>query len=168
MYIILNITIHKLLSAESASVAGSTSRIRSSSRPVPAWRFAISMRSGCRRPRPSCRPKGPFKAVKADITNKSEAQTLFDDLVKEFGKIDVLVNNAGIMDHFDPVGEVEDEMWEHVMALNLHAPYFLSKLAARNMLEQPKPDGRIINIVSVAGRAGWAGGKSSQSMCQEV
>lgn len=106
-------------------------------------------------------PKGPFKAVKADITNKEEAQRLFDELVKEFGKIDVLVNNAGIMDHFDPVGETEDEMWERVMALNLNAPFFLSKLAVRNMLEQPKPDGRIINIVSVAGRAGWFGGKSS-------
>lgn len=105
--------------------------------------------------------KGSFKAVRADITSKDEAQRLFDDLVKEFGKIDVLVNNAGIMDRFDPVGETEDEMWERVMALNLNAPFFLSRLAVRNMLAQPEPDGRIINIVSVAGRAGWFGGKSS-------
>lgn len=105
-------------------------------------------------------PKGPFKAVKSDITNKDEVQSLFDELIKAFGKIDVLVNNAGIMDQFDPVGDLDVEMWERVMAINLTAPFLLSKLAVRNMLEQPKPDGRIINIVSVAGRAGWAGGMS--------
>lgn len=103
-------------------------------------------------------PKGPLKAVKTDITNKDEVQSLFDGLIKEFGKIDVLVNNAGIMDQFDPVGDLDVEMWERVMAINLTAPFLLSKLAVRNMLEQPKPDGRIINIVSVAGRAGWASG----------
>lgn len=103
-------------------------------------------------------PKGPLKAVKTDITDKDEVQSLFDGLIEEFGKIDVLVNNAGVMDQFDPVGDLDAEMWERVMAINLTAPFLLSKLAVLNMLEQPKPDGRIINIVSVAGRAGWASG----------
>ncbi|KAJ5922404.1 Glucose/ribitol dehydrogenase [Penicillium verrucosum] len=82
----------------------------------------------------------------------------FETLIGEFGKIDVLVNNAGIMDHFDPIGDLDMEFWDRVMAINLTAPALLSKLAVRNMLAQPKPDGRIINIVSVAGKAGWAGG----------
>lgn len=102
--------------------------------------------------------KGPFKAIKTDITNKEAVQSLFDEVIREFGKVDVLVNNAGIMDQFDPVGDLDIELWERVMAINLTAPFLLSKLAVKNMLEQEKPDGRIINIVSVAGRAGWASG----------
>lgn len=105
--------------------------------------------------------KGPLKAIKTDITNKDEVQSLFDEIIRDWNKIDVLVNNAGIMDQFDPVGDLEVEHWDRVMAINLTAPFLLSKLAVRNMLEQEKPDGRIINIVSVAGRAGWASGMST-------
>ncbi|KAJ5989024.1 hypothetical protein N7481_004234 [Penicillium waksmanii] len=102
--------------------------------------------------------KGPLKAIKADITKKNEVEALFAELIGAFGKIDVLVNNAAIMDTFNPVGDLEIDQWDRVMALNLTAPFVLSKLAVRNMLEQSNPDGRIINITSVAGRAGWAGG----------
>lgn len=107
--------------------------------------------------------KGPLKAIKADITKKNEVEALFAELIETFGKIDVLVNNAAIMDTFNPVGDLEIDQWDRVMALNLTAPFVLSKLAVRNMLEQSNPDGRIINITSVAGRAGWAGG-----MCRSL
>ncbi|KAJ6011564.1 Glucose/ribitol dehydrogenase [Penicillium sp. IBT 35674x] len=103
-------------------------------------------------------PMGPFKAVKADITNQNEVESLFKEIIQEFGKIDVLVNNAGIMDKFDPIGDLDPELWNRVIAINLTAPFLLSKLAVRNMLEQEKPDGRIINIISVAGKAGCAAG----------
>ncbi|KAJ5248033.1 hypothetical protein N7489_002623 [Penicillium chrysogenum] len=102
--------------------------------------------------------KGPLKTIKTDITKVDEVESLFDTLIGNFGKIDVLVNNAGIMDHFDPIGDLDMELWDRVMAINLTAPALLSKFAVRNMLAQPKPDGRIINIVSVAGKAGWASG----------
>lgn len=102
--------------------------------------------------------KGPLKAIKADITKLNEVEALFAELIAAFGKIDVLVNNAAIMDTFNPVGDLEIGQWDRVMALNLTAPFVLSKLAVRNMLEQSTPDGRIINITSVAGRAGWAAG----------
>ncbi|CAG7962431.1 unnamed protein product [Penicillium salamii] len=103
-------------------------------------------------------PKGPLRAIKTDITKTNEVESLFETIIGEFGKVDVLVNNAGIMDHFDPIGDMDMELWDRVMAINLTAPALLSKLAVRNMLAQPKPDGRIINIVSVAGKAGWASG----------
>lgn len=103
-------------------------------------------------------PMGPFKAVKTDITNQNEVESLFKEIIQEFGKIDVLVNNAGIMDKFDPIGDLDPELWNRVIAINLTAPFMLSKLAVRNMLEQEKPEGRIINIISVAGKAGCAAG----------
>ncbi|EPS29691.1 hypothetical protein PDE_04641 [Penicillium oxalicum 114-2] len=102
--------------------------------------------------------KGPLRAIKSDITKPEDVKRLFDELIREFSKIDVLVNNAGIMDHFAPVGDMDLEQWDRVIALNLTAPMILSKMAVQNMLEQSTPDGRIINIVSVAGRAGWAAG----------
>ncbi|OQE37430.1 hypothetical protein PENCOP_c010G07214 [Penicillium coprophilum] len=107
--------------------------------------------------------KGPMKAIKTDITKTNEVESLFETLIGEFGKIDVLVNNAGIMDHFDPIGDLDMELWDRVMAINLTAPALLSKLAVRNMLAQSKPDGRIINIVSAAGKAGWASGAAYTS-----
>ncbi|KAJ5780732.1 Glucose/ribitol dehydrogenase [Penicillium paradoxum] len=102
--------------------------------------------------------KGPLKAIKTDITNTSEVESLFETIIGEYGKIDVLVNNAGIMDRFDPIGDLDMNLWNRVIAINLTAPALLSQLAVRNMLQQPKPDGRIINIVSAAGKAGWASG----------
>ncbi|KAE8334958.1 hypothetical protein BDV24DRAFT_169688 [Aspergillus arachidicola] len=102
--------------------------------------------------------KGPLKAVNADITSASAVQSLFDTIVSEFGKVDILINNAGIMDRFDPVGDLDEELWDRVMAVNLTAPFLLSRLAVRNMLEQPNPDGYIMNIVSLAGKAGWTAG----------
>ncbi|KAJ5761160.1 hypothetical protein N7520_008316 [Penicillium odoratum] len=103
-------------------------------------------------------PMGPFKALKTDITKKSEVESLFEQIIQEFGKIDVLVNNAGIMDKCDAVAETDPDVWDRVIAVNLTAPFLLSRLAVQNMLEQEKPDGRIINIVSIAGKAGGVSG----------
>ncbi|KAF7121979.1 hypothetical protein CNMCM5793_009533 [Aspergillus hiratsukae] len=101
---------------------------------------------------------GRLKAIKADITSASAVQTLFDEIIADFEKLDILVNNAGIMDRFDPVGDLDEALWDKVIAVNLTAPFLLSKLAVRNMLAQPTTDGCIVNIVSVAGKAGWAAG----------
>lgn len=103
--------------------------------------------------------KGPLKALKIDVSQQSELESLVEQTISAFGKIDVLVNNAGIVDRFEPVGDLDPEFWNRVMAVNLTAPFLLSKLAVNNMLAQPKPDGQIINIISVAGKAGWAAGK---------
>ncbi|KAF9884526.1 hypothetical protein FE257_001714 [Aspergillus nanangensis] len=102
--------------------------------------------------------RGSLKAIKVDITSAAEVQGLFDEIVAAFGKVDVLVNNAGIMDRFDPVGDLDEGLWNKVMAVNLTAPYLLSKLAVQDMLKQESPDGCILNIVSFAGKAGWSAG----------
>ncbi|RAH69323.1 SDR family NAD(P)-dependent oxidoreductase [Aspergillus aculeatinus CBS 121060] len=96
--------------------------------------------------------------MKTDITSASDVQTLFDEIVARFQKLDILINNAGIMDRFDPVGELDEDRWNRVIAVNLTAPYLLSKLAVQDMLKRDVVDGRIVNIVSVAGKAGFAAG----------
>ncbi|GES61720.1 short-chain dehydrogenase/oxidoreductase [Aspergillus terreus] len=102
--------------------------------------------------------RGTLKAIKADITSAAAVQSLFDEITATLQNVDVLVNNAGIMDRFDPVGDLDEGLWNKVIAVNLTAPYLLSKLAVRDMLKQSSPDGCIINIVSLAGKAGWAAG----------
>lgn len=101
---------------------------------------------------------GKVKAIKADITSASAVQALFDEIIATFGKVDILINNAGIMDRFDPVGDLDESLWDKVIAVNLTAPFLLSKLAVQNMLVQEKVDGNIVNIVSLAGRGGGVAG----------
>ncbi|RAH61605.1 short chain dehydrogenase/oxidoreductase [Aspergillus piperis CBS 112811] len=99
-----------------------------------------------------------LKVIKTDITSATEVQALFDEIVAQFQKLDILINNAGIMDQFHAVGDLDEKLWDRVMAVNLTAPFLLSKLAVRNMLAQEIVNGSIVNIVSIAGKAGWMAG----------
>ena len=76
--------------------------------------------------------------------------------VDAYGTLDVLVNNAGIMDHFAPVAEVDNAMWEKVMKVNLDGPFKAMRSALKTFLE--KNSGNIINISSVGGLKGGVAG----------
>lgn len=103
---------------------------------------------------------GALLALSVDITNPSAAQDMFTKITDTFGTLDVLVNNAGIMDRFDPVADLDPKLWDRVMSVNLTAPFMLTKLALGIMLQkQPSPTGCIINIASGAAKAGWLAGK---------
>lgn len=106
--------------------------------------------------------QGALLAVKTDITSPKEAEDLFDKIVDKFGTLDILINNAAIMDRFEPVADLELELWDKVMCVNLTAPFLLTKLALNIMLKQSKPCGSIINIASGAAKAGWLAGEQSQ------
>jgi NAD(P)-dependent dehydrogenase (short-subunit alcohol dehydrogenase family) len=93
-----------------------------------------------------------------DLLNHNQLDELIHTSIHHFGGLDILVNNAGIMDHFQPVAELEDAVWEKVMNVNLDVPFKLMRRALKYFLE--KKAGNIINIASVgglhAGRAGAA------------
>jgi NAD(P)-dependent dehydrogenase (short-subunit alcohol dehydrogenase family) len=61
---------------------------------------------------------------------------MIDTAIALFGKVDILVNNAGIMDGFEPVGEVSNERWEKVFAVNVNGPMYASRKAIQYFLEQ--------------------------------
>lgn len=86
--------------------------------------------------------------VKADISNEEECKMLVEKSINEFGKIDVLVNNAGIVidKEFDD-RTIED--WKQTLDVNLIAPFVLTKLVGKEMLKQKS--GAIINISSTNG-----------------
>jgi glucose 1-dehydrogenase len=86
-------------------------------------------------------------AVAADVSDAKQVAMLFDETVKEFGRLDVLVNNAGIEKKIAFVDTPEDE-WHKVIAINLTGPFLCSQLAARQMIAQGD-GGRIINVSSI-------------------
>lgn len=84
----------------------------------------------------------------ADLTKREDCKKIVDETLQKFGRIDVLVNNAG-MQHIDECVNFPDAKWEQVISLNLSAAFYLSKYALPSM--QKAGWGRIINIASVHG-----------------
>ncbi|KAK0730022.1 hypothetical protein B0H67DRAFT_638575 [Lasiosphaeris hirsuta] len=101
---------------------------------------------------------GKFLTQQTDVTDETAVQKLFDFALAKFGRVDVLVNNAGIMDDFGPVGTCSKELWDRVLNINLNGPYLTSKIAV-NLFEKQEPvGGLIINIGSNASAYGFKSG----------
>ncbi|WP_215141180.1 glucose 1-dehydrogenase [Exiguobacterium qingdaonense] len=100
---------------------------------------------------------GDVVGIAGNVTNQTDIDRLVDMAKDTFGSVDILVNNAGIMDNFMTVGEVTDELWDRVLAVNLTGPM---KLARATIQEMEKQDGGgvIINNASVGGLFGTRGG----------
>ncbi|HZH86276.1 MAG TPA: 3-oxoacyl-[acyl-carrier-protein] reductase [Brumimicrobium sp.] len=97
---------------------------------------------------------GVVKGFKSNAAIYDAAQTLVDDVVAEFGTIDVLVNNAGIT-RDNLLMRMTEEMWDEVINTNLKSVFNLTKAVQRPMLKARK--GSIINMSSVVGVSGNAG-----------
>ena len=98
---------------------------------------------------------GDFKqhgCFQADLRQVSEIELLTQQIEAQIGQIDVLINNAA--DFFPtPLGEVVESEWDHLISLNLKAPFFLSQLVGTSMLKEGQ--GKIVNIVDVAAERPW-------------
>jgi 3-oxoacyl-[acyl-carrier protein] reductase len=97
---------------------------------------------------------GRALGVTADAGNRDDADRLVEAARQAFGRIDVLVNNAGIT-RDALIVRMKDEDWDRVMDVNLRGPFFMTRAAAKVMLRQKS--GRVINITSTAGAMGNAG-----------
>ncbi|WKA59211.1 SDR family oxidoreductase [Planococcus shenhongbingii] len=95
-------------------------------------------------------------AVKTNVTSEDDLTRLFEETKQAFGKLDVLVNNAGIMDGMEPVGEISNERWERVFAVNTTAVMHAMRLAIPIFLEQGH--GVIVNNISAGGLYGARAG----------
>ncbi len=98
-------------------------------------------------------------ALSCDVSNEADCEALIAGTVARFGRIDVLVNNAGIGFVMKPLLETSAADWDRVVDVNLKGAFLASKAAARAFIAQGPGDdgiaGRIINIASQAAKSGF-------------
>jgi pteridine reductase len=92
-------------------------------------------------------------AIAADLNNVNEIKRLFDETVKQFGRLDILINNAA---NFLPASVISttEAIWDASLDTNLKAPFFCAQAAAP-LLKRTK--GTIINLADTGGLLGWPG-----------
>jgi NADP-dependent 3-hydroxy acid dehydrogenase YdfG len=88
-----------------------------------------------------------------DVSDAANSQEVISSVERQFGRLDVLVNNAGV-DLTVPISELSLADWDRIVAVNLRGPFLLSKLALDIMVRQKS--GHIVNITSTAAKRAWA------------
>ena len=99
-----------------------------------------------------------FIAQQADVSSKSDIEDLVHAATNTFGRLDILINNAGVLDAFDAAGTCTRETWDRVLNVNLTGPYVCTQAAVTAMQAQSPPGGTIINMGSNASVCGTNGG----------
>jgi 3-oxoacyl-[acyl-carrier protein] reductase len=97
---------------------------------------------------------GRALGVRCDVQQRADCDRLVAEAAQEFGRLDVLVNNAGV-GHFADVAETSDESWRVQLATNLDGAFFCARAALPHLKRQ---GGWIVNIGSLAGKNPFAGG----------
>jgi 2-dehydro-3-deoxy-L-rhamnonate dehydrogenase (NAD+) len=95
---------------------------------------------------------GPVSGAAVDVTEAPVVTKAVGDAVRDLGKIDVLVNNAGIAGMAVPTVDYPVEEWEKVLRVNLTGPFLTCRSVAPHMVKQRY--GRIVNVASIAGKEG--------------
>ncbi|WP_315168657.1 elongation factor P 5-aminopentanone reductase [Metaclostridioides mangenotii] len=91
------------------------------------------------------------KTFKADVSKRDEVEAMFEYCLKEFGDLDVLVNNAGVAKGM-LFTDISDDDWDNLMNVNLKGVFHCAQTALRHMISEKK--GKIINISSIWGITG--------------
>ena len=91
-------------------------------------------------------------AVQTDVSNRASVQAMVQRVLSEWGRADVLVNNAGIAGKAAPITEQSEEDWDLMMAVDLKSVYLCCQAVLGPMLQQGS--GAIVNVASIAGKEG--------------
>lgn len=91
--------------------------------------------------------------VTCDVTDQQAVASAVEDIVSEFGRLDVVVNNAGQRGRLARVEELEVEEWERIIAVNLSSVFYVSRAAGPHMIS--RRSGAVVNIASIAGPFGF-------------
>jgi NAD(P)-dependent dehydrogenase (short-subunit alcohol dehydrogenase family) len=102
---------------------------------------------------------GHASPVQCDVSQADEAEAAVDTALKTFGKIDVLVANAGIGDR-SPAESMTIDQWDRVIAVNLRGAWLFDQAVGKHLIER-KRAGSIINMASVAGQVGLTTGNAN-------
>lgn len=99
---------------------------------------------------------GTMTGLVVDVTDRAAVEGMIRTAIDSYGGLDVLCNNAGIMDNFKGIATLDDATYERVMAVNVYGPMAAMRVAVPYMKEHG--GGSIINTASVAGVGGAAAG----------
>ena len=99
---------------------------------------------------------GTIVGAQGNIADQAAAEGLIEQALNTYGGLHILVNNAGVMDYMQGVGELADDVWRRVLGINLDGPMFTSRRAVQHMLAHG--GGAIVNVASTAGLHGGAAG----------
>jgi len=91
-------------------------------------------------------------ALVADVTRADHVERIVKAPIERWGRLDIVVNNAGITGRSFPIHELTDDDWNKVIACDLTSVFLVCRAAVRHMLEAG--GGRIVNIASIAGKEG--------------
>jgi NAD(P)-dependent dehydrogenase (short-subunit alcohol dehydrogenase family) len=99
---------------------------------------------------------GAIVGAQGNIAEQTTAEGLIELAIRTYGRVDILCNNAGVMDYMQGVGELTNDIWRRVLSINLDGPMFATRKAIPHMIAQG--GGSIINTASTAGISGAAAG----------
>jgi len=99
---------------------------------------------------------GTIVGVQGNIAEQETAESLIELAINTYGGLDILCNNAGVMDNMQGVGALSNDVWRRLLGINLDGPMFTSRRAVQHMLAHG--GGVIINIASTAALHGGAAG----------
>lgn len=105
---------------------------------------------GARKTEELCRKHGAETImVRADVSRRDEVRAMVSRIIEKFGRIDALVNNAGILGKAIKPADITDEDWDAVMNVNLKGAFIVTQEVLKHMKR-----GKIVNIASIAGKDG--------------
>ena len=110
----------------------------------------------------SAETEGEAISLFGDVSDKESVEGVVDEVTSEFGTIDILCNNAGILDDFAPAGEVSDDVWYGTIDVNLNGVFLMTR-AALPELQEGDDEGIVINTASIAGKVAGGGGAAYTS-----
>ncbi|MDB5713841.1 MAG: 3-oxoacyl-(Acyl-carrier-protein) reductase [Sphingomonadales bacterium] len=99
---------------------------------------------------------GSAIGLRVDVSDKASVEALVAASTKHFGHVDIVCNNAGVLDDFTPLGDVTDALWERIIGINLTGCFLVSRAFLPGMLE--RKSGTFVNLASMAGIVAQAGG----------
>jgi 3-oxoacyl-[acyl-carrier protein] reductase len=97
---------------------------------------------------------GAALAVQADVSDRGQVDAMFASVDARFGRLDALVNNAGIGQRVDAITDIDDDTWRRTLAVNLDGAFFCLRAAIPRL--RAAGGGRIVNVSSGAARTGGA------------
>jgi len=100
----------------------------------------------------SLKQAGRIGTAVVDVTDETDIAKAVEELINAWGRIDILINNAGIAGGNGPLWELEPALWRRVVEVNLIGPYLVCRAVVPRMVAAGY--GRIVNIASIAGKEG--------------